>query len=44
MAKPARLSNFFKILVGISIEVLVTLIMMAVMFIVGFIILKWFSR
>lgn len=44
MAKQAGLSNFFKAAVGISVEILATFMMMAVMFIVGFIILKWFSK
>lgn len=44
MAKRAGLSNFFRAAGGICVEILATFMLMAVMFIIGFIILKWFSK
>lgn len=44
MAKQGKLSTFFKMINGITVEIFATFILMAVVFIVGFLILKWFSK
>lgn len=45
MLKQKRLlSDFFKMLSGITVEILVTFILMGAVFIAGVLILRWFSR
>ncbi len=38
------ISSFFKMLEGIAVELFATVVMMAVIFITGVVVLRWFSR
>ena len=44
MARYGRLSGIFKMTAGICVEILVTFILMAVVFMAGFLILRMFTR